>query len=62
MSKAKMLTVSEVATKLKIGKSTVYKLVKKNDLPKPVKLGNRSLWHETSIDEWFAQKSAEANT
>lgn len=45
-----MLNVTQVMARLNIGKTAVYDLVKRGDLPKPVKIGGSSRWIPEEID------------
>lgn len=45
-----MLNVSQVMARLNIGKTAVYDLVKRGELPKPVKIGGSSRWIPEEID------------
>jgi predicted DNA-binding transcriptional regulator AlpA len=45
-----MLSVTQVMARLNIGKTAVYDLVKRGDLPKPVKIGGSSRWIPEEID------------
>lgn len=53
--RAEFLTVSEVASLLKLSESTVYTMVRAGDIP-AVKLGNQWRVSETRLDEWLEQK------
>ncbi len=38
-------------------RSTLYLYIKKNEFPKPVKLGVRSVgWVKAEVDEWLAKR------
>ena len=53
--RAEFLTVSEVASLLKLSESTVYTMVRAGDIP-AVKLGHQWRVSETRLDEWLEQK------
>jgi len=53
--RAEFLTVSEVASLLKLSESTVYTMVRAGDIP-AVKLGNQWRVSETRLDEWLEEK------
>ena len=53
--RAEFLTVSEVASLLKLSESTVYTMVRAGAIP-AVKLGNQWRVSETRLDEWLEEK------
>ncbi|UOO89780.1 AlpA family phage regulatory protein [Vitreoscilla massiliensis] len=62
----RILRIKEVATKLAIGKSTIYDWINPKSprydpsFPKPIKLGGNSIgWFSTMIDEWLTNKYLE---
>jgi prophage regulatory protein len=51
------LTIKQVAAKVALGQSTIYRLVAKGEFPKPFPLvGNRTAWLESDIDKWLAAR------
>lgn len=55
------LTIKQVAAKVALGQSTIYRLVAKGEFPKPFPLvGNRTAWLESDIDAWLAERVAAA--
>lgn len=46
------MTVDDVAYVLKIPRSTIYELVKQNEIPHR-KLGRRILFHKQSLMQWY---------
>lgn len=57
-----MMTVTEVAEKLAIGKSTIWRKIKEVvGFPQPVYVGIKSpRWYESDIDEWlFTKRTAQ---
>lgn len=52
-------TTQEVTAALRIGRTTLYELIANGELPKPVKLGSRSLWLQSDIEVFVARKIAE---
>ncbi|AOE49263.1 helix-turn-helix transcriptional regulator [Kangiella sediminilitoris] len=58
----RVLRLKDVMAKLGVSRSTVYKLVADNKLPKPISLGARSIgWIEKSIDSWLEKQEEKAN-
>ena len=53
--RAEFLTVSEVASLLKLSESTVYTMVRAGEIP-AVKLGKQWRVSETRLDEWLEEK------
>ncbi|TCJ97957.1 AlpA family transcriptional regulator [Volucribacter psittacicida] len=52
-----LLTINELQ-QMKIGsRSKIYALVKNNDFPKPIKIGNRSLWQLEDVQTWLNRKN-----
>lgn len=53
-----LLSVRDVAARLAVSKSTVYRLLRDHDLPKPLRLGEgRSVWREDEIVAWIETRS-----
>lgn len=55
-----MLNVNKVASMLGIGVRTVWRMVDRGELPPPVALGARRLWHRPSLEAFIATKVAAA--
>lgn len=54
----KYLTAKEVMDVLKVGRSTVYALLNRNDFPAS-RIGKRILVSETALREWLARGGTE---
>jgi excisionase family DNA binding protein len=55
MSKpAVMLTVADVAAMLACSTKTVYRLVDRGAIPRPVRLGGLLRWRRVQIEQWIA--------
>lgn len=50
---AKLLTLSQVEEKVGFKKTFIYKKIKDNTFPAPVKFGSSSRWSEEAIDNWI---------
>ena len=52
-----MLTIDELIAKIKLGKTTIYALIKTHFFPKPKKIagGNKSVWLESEVDSWLSE-------
>ncbi|NWK44914.1 helix-turn-helix transcriptional regulator [Ralstonia pickettii] len=54
----KALNIHQVADKVSLGKSTIYRLIAKGEFPKPFSLGgNRRAWLEEDINKWLAARA-----
>ena len=58
---AELMTVKEVAAYLRIARKTVYRLLKRGEIP-VIRVGIQWRFDKTSIDEWLLQKPAETRT
>ncbi|MGE5164668.1 MAG: helix-turn-helix transcriptional regulator [Sphingobacteriales bacterium] len=55
-----MLDLDGLAEKgIKFSDTTIWRLIRAGDFPKPVKIGNRNHWVETEIDQYIAHKLAQ---
>ena len=62
-----LLTVREVAARLKVSTRQIFKLAASGQLPRPVKVGGSTRWRSTDIEEFIergcpALDPAEART
>ena len=49
-----IIGMKELSEKIRLSRTTVYKLTKKGDFPKPFLLGDRKqAWEESDIDDWM---------
>lgn len=55
-----MLTISEIATYLKVGKDTIYSLVNSNDFP-AIKIKGSWRIIKTELDLWIKQQFTHKN-
>ncbi|HAI45592.1 MAG TPA: AlpA family transcriptional regulator [Stenotrophomonas sp.] len=51
---ARLLTLTDVKSRVGISGATIYRKVADGSFPKPAKVGARSLWPSAKIDEWIA--------
>lgn len=57
----KAIGIKQVAEKVNLGQSTIYRMISKGLFPKPFALGeNRTAWIESDIDEWLADKAGKS--
>ena len=53
------LSVREVRSRLGIAESTLYRLIARNEFPRPVKLGRRRVaWPESEVEQWCQERRA----
>lgn len=53
----KILRLVAIQEKLGISKATIYRWMKSEGFPAPLRLGPRAVgWTEASIDEWLASR------
>lgn len=56
----RIIKLPEVMNRAGIRRSTVYKLIAKDQFPKPVSQGERSVgWVESEVDQWIMQRIAD---
>jgi excisionase family DNA binding protein len=55
---AKLMTVEEAAVYLRVGKKTIYRLLKQGKIP-ATRVGQQWRFNKVSIDEWLRQKPVE---
>ena len=58
----RILRSKHVVGRVKLSRSEVYELVKRDQFPKPFKLvqgGRASGWLESEIDEWIVSRASE---
>lgn len=51
-----MIRLPQLLTKVGVGKTAIYALIKEEEFPKPVKLGASSVWPEHEVDAWLTTK------
>lgn len=54
MKADRLLNIDQVREFIPVARSTIYDQVAKGALPKPIKLGKRSLWRESDIQAYIA--------
>lgn len=54
-----LIPFERVSAKAGIGRTAIYAGIAAGTFPKPVKVGKRSLWVESEIDTWIAERIAE---
>lgn len=57
MTEDRYIRIKELAIMLSIGRSTIYKLMKKNQFPQQIKISERtSVWRLSVINEWIEER------
>jgi prophage regulatory protein len=57
MTEDRYIRIKELAIMLSIGRSTIYKLMKKNQFPQQIKLSERTVvWRLSVINEWINER------
>jgi prophage regulatory protein len=57
MAEDRYIRIKELAIMLGIGRSTIYKLMKKNQFPQQIKLSERTVvWRLSVINEWIEER------
>lgn len=57
----KALNVKQVAEKIALSESTIYRMINSGEFPKPFVLySNRTGWLEEDVDAWLAQRAGKA--
>ena len=51
----KLLTMKEVVSIVGFKTSTIYKFIKTNGFPKPLKIGRASRWKSSDVNNWLKQ-------
>lgn len=58
-----VLSIEDVAAKVRLSVSTIYERVAAGDFPKALALGKRRRgWLEDEVDRWIAERAAERDT
>lgn len=53
----KILRIKQVIERIKPSKTTIYRLISKNQFPKPINLSSSSVgWLEADINDWIQSK------
>ncbi|WP_404375513.1 helix-turn-helix transcriptional regulator [Vreelandella aquamarina] len=59
--KIQLLRRSEVLARCAFSNSTLHRLIKRGEFPKPIKLGSRAVaWIESEVNGWIRQRVEEA--
>lgn len=56
MTKPKLIRLPDVLSRVGLGRSKVYQLIKEGQFPAPVKIGRSSLWLEQGVSAWINER------
>lgn len=57
-NKDRLIAIGEVMERTSLSRSYIYALVKRGDMPAPIKLGLRcSRWSERAVDQWVTKQA-----
>ncbi len=55
-----MLTILDIASQLKVSRSYAYELVRREDFPRPVKIGRQvKRWIPQEVEKWIERQPRE---
>lgn len=58
ISLGQFLTADEVTQRLKVGKSTLYRKIRNENFPEPIRMGVRcSRWSEAAVTDWLSKQT-----
>ena len=49
------LTAEQVMAKINFGRTALYKMIKEDGFPRPVKVGQKSRWVKSHVEDWMRQ-------
>jgi prophage regulatory protein len=49
-----LLKIKQVQDRVSLSRSSIYKMLNREEFPKPIKIGARTAWSEASITQWIA--------
>lgn len=49
----KLLSIEDVCAATTLGKTAIYDLIEKGGFPKPIKVGGRNGWRESTLIAWM---------
>ncbi|MCF8799203.1 helix-turn-helix transcriptional regulator [Xanthomonas campestris] len=53
----RLLPIKDVRAKVGLSPATIYRQMQAGKFPKPHKVGSRSLWLSTQLDEWIIEQT-----
>ena len=55
-----LLALPDLQERLQISRATVYELIAKDGLPRPIKIGRSNRWITTEVSAWLAERKRAA--
>ena len=52
LSEAPLMKIEDVQDRLNVGRSTVYKMVERGQLPAPIRIGKSVRWSQDDVNEF----------
>ena len=59
LNEARYLGARDVAKRLNVSMTTVYRLLQRGDFPQALKFGRLTRWDVNMIDDWAAKQAAQ---
>jgi len=53
MKESELLRMKDLTQLLKVSKETIYKWIKKQEFPEPIKIGRASAWLSDEVYNWL---------
>ena len=61
-NKSRLLNIKQNSQFLHISESTLRRLVDKDQIPKPIKIGKRVLWDKEKLEKWIDDQNGHDKT
>ena len=61
-NKSRLLNIKQTSQFLHISESTLRRLVDKDRIPKPIKIGKRVLWDKEKLEKWIDDQNQHDKT
>ena len=61
-NKSRLLSIKQTSQFLHISESTLRRLVDKDQIPKPIKIGKRVLWDKEKLEKWIDDQNGHDKT
>jgi prophage regulatory protein len=55
-TETRFLRIGDVLDRVPVSRPTIYRLIKKQEFPKPLSVGSSSFWVEAEIEQWMDEK------
>lgn len=52
----RLIRLPQVKQMVGLGTTAIYERIKQGSFPKPIKLGRMSMWVESEVQEWIAER------